>query len=670
MRNIYMIKNMQLPYLFLKVLKPVCHCKGFVRSNLLFSRLLHPTKRSWIRNNYKPQISIKFVSMLLVVLFSSTFLFAQTNLNNKYRLGKNYEQAGKLEKAKKIFKEITFAQPINNQYANSLNEVYLKLKEYDNSILFLTNRLKIKSNDVSLYGMLGATYYIKGNVEKAVETWDSGIAVNNNSQINYTIISNSAIQNRAFEIAIKYLKEGKRKASNPTQFSYQLAQIYAHTMAYKKAATEYVEALMVQPSQLNYIKRRMDTYLSAVGAIEESIESAKKESGNNSVKELLAFLYIRNNQYSKAFKIEIELDKLKNDDGVRVYNFANEAYRSTEFDVASQAYNFIIKNYPNSRFIPNCKIGFARTLEAKLDKEWITNHNNWKPISAIDTMGASKYYPIIEVYKSISGLVNGELENEILYRIGKIYLNRFNNLKTAENYFQQIITNSSLSTFFGKANLEIAKIWIIKNNLDFAKINLQSVFASSQTDSKTKKEAKFLIAQIEFYQSNFDKCLSTLASINKDLSNDLSNDAIQLAMIINVGKRDSVNLVKFANAKLFARQLSFIQAENEFKELSENKNLFFINNISRLKYAEVLIAQNKYPIAIEVLKELSETKELNIFADGSFYLLAQVYEFGVLDESSAVSTYEKFLELFPNSLLLKKVQKNLTQLKNKRSENI
>jgi len=83
-----------------------------------------------------------------------------------------------------------------------------------------------------------------------------------------------------------------------------------------------------------------------------------------------------------------------------------------------------------------------------------------------------------------------------------------------------------------------------------------------------------------------------------------------------------------------------------------------------------LIAQNKYPVAIEVLKELSETKELNIFADKSFYLLAQVYEFGIVDEESAIAIYEKFLELFPNSLYLEKSQKNLKRLKNKRSDNL
>ena len=155
---------------------------------------------------------------IIILLFSGMLLFSQTNLSNKYRLAKTYEQSGKLEKAKVIFEELVATAPTNIQYSNSLNDIYLKLKDYDKSISFLLNRIKIRPNDVSLYGMLGSTHYISGDIEKAVEVWNKGILLNNNSQINYTIISNYAVQNRAFEMAEKYLEEAKSKAKDPTQF--------------------------------------------------------------------------------------------------------------------------------------------------------------------------------------------------------------------------------------------------------------------------------------------------------------------------------------------------------------------------------------------------------------------------------------------------------------------
>lgn len=597
-------------------------------------------------------------------------LYSQTNLSNKYRLGKTYEQTGKLQKAKVIFEELVVSAPSNIQYSNSLNDIYLKLKEYDNSVLFLTNRIKSRPNDVSLYGLLGATYYISGNIEKAGEFWEKGLLLNNNSQINYTIISNYAVQNRAFEMAVKYLEEAKSKAKDPTQFSYQLAQIYSYSMSYENAAEEYCLSLISHPTQLDYIQRRMDTYLSAVGALEQSINVVKKQSDNIVIKELLSFLYIKNNQFDDAFELIKEINLEKGGDGVLIYNFAFRAFQDSQFNVASDAFKYLIDEYPTSKFVPQSKVGYANTLESKLDIEWTKNQQNWKPVAAIDTTNSYKYVPIIKTYESIITSTRGNFVNEALFRIGNIYATKFLDFEKASSYFNKVLKNSSLSIYYGRANLELSKISMLSNNLKQAKKELNNVFASSKTESNIKLEAKFLIAQIDFYQANFDGSLSTLANINKDLSNDLSNDAIELAMIINLGKMDSLNLVSFADAELKSVQNNYETAEKIYKELSEKENLLFLKNISRIKYAEILVAQNNYPIAIEVLKELSEREEFNIFADRSFYLLAQVYEFGIGDVGSALSTYEKFLGLFPNSLYLDKSQENLKRLKNKGSKTI
>ena len=68
--------------------------------------------------------------------------YAQSNLNNKYRLAKTYEQAGDFNKAKELYQELVTAAPLNNQFNNSLNEIYLKLKEYDQSIILLEKRIE------------------------------------------------------------------------------------------------------------------------------------------------------------------------------------------------------------------------------------------------------------------------------------------------------------------------------------------------------------------------------------------------------------------------------------------------------------------------------------------------------------------------------------------------
>ncbi len=604
----------------------------------------------------------KLIDILILLAILAPLVFSQTGLNNKYRLAKTYEQNGELQKAKSIYQELVVAQPFNVQYANSLNEIYMKLKEYENSIKFLNQRIAKNPRDIALYGMLGSTYYLMGNGNKADEIWSKGIKTNNNSLINYTIISNFAIENRAFEYAIKYLQEGKEKSDNPTQFSYQLAQIYSVTMDFGNATDEYCQVLLKQPKQLDFVKRRIQTYLSAPGAIEQSINAVKKHSGNKTIQELLAFLYMQNNQYEDAFNIIVNLDTKQKRQGVLIYNFANDAFYNHKYKASQKAFEFIIKNYPKSSLFTNSQIGYARTLEAELDNR-IVDLQNWKPIKAIDTTGAYKYNPVLETYKKILQKIRStEGVNEILFRIGLIKLNRFDDLDEAANNFTEILKNSTLSKFYGSANLKLADISIRKGNLEDAKNYLINSFSSVKTTKEIKSEAKYKLALIQFWNSQFDRSLKTITELTKDLSNNNANDAIELSIVINMGKRDSLSLVKFADADLLTWQKKFAEAAEIFSKLSEKENFFILNNISQFKYAEILIAQNNYPVAIEILKQLSEKEKLNIFTDKSLFLLAQVYEYGIVDKKSALEVYKNILEHYPNSLYLEKARERIKRL--------
>ena len=604
----------------------------------------------------------KLTTILALLTVITSVVFTQSNLINKYRLARAYEQNGELPKAKSIYKELVKAQPLNNQYSNSLNEVYMKLKEYDNSIEFLSKRIERNPKDVSLYGMLGSTFYLIGNNVKSAEVWEKGLEINNNSLINYSIISNYAIQNRAFQFAIKCLTEGKNRADNPTQFSYQLAQIYSVTMDFKSAAEEYCQVLISQPKQLDYVRRRMQTYISAPGALEQSIEVAKKYS-DNSTEELLIFLFMKDGEFDDALNLVIDLDTKQNRNGILIYNFANDAYQSNEYSTASKAFNYVISNYSNSPLFISSQIGYAKSSEAELDIN-IKSSENWKPIKVVDTTGASRYFPVLNTYENILKTISGtEAVNEVHYRIGAIRLYHFNDLDGAEEDFSKILTNSTLSQFYGIASIKLADISIRKGEIEKAKNYLINAFSSTKTPKEIKSEAKYKMALIQFWNSQFDRSLKAISNINQDLSANYANDAIELSLIINMGKRDSLNLVRFANADKLIWQKYFSEAGNIFNELSEIENFYLLNNIAQFKFAEILIAENNYPVAIEILKKLSEKEKLNIFTDKSLFLLAQVYENGIGDKKTAISVYEDILESYPNSLYLESARENIKRLK-------
>ena len=124
--------------------------------------------------------------------------------------GQSYEQSGYPDKAKEIYEDLYKRNPSNLQYFNSLNRIYISLKQYDSSVKLLEQKLSSNPQDINLYGLLGSTYYLMGNETKAFSTWDDGLKNAPQSQLNYKVIANYAIERRDFEKAIDFLKEREK----------------------------------------------------------------------------------------------------------------------------------------------------------------------------------------------------------------------------------------------------------------------------------------------------------------------------------------------------------------------------------------------------------------------------------------------------------------------------
>ena len=128
-------------------------------------------------------------------VLSSFILFAQNNsiLLNKFALAESYENSGDLEKAVKIYEELYELEPNNNFYFESLNRAYVGLKNYAASVNLIEKEITMRAKEIKLYGLLGSTYYLMGNEEKAFSTWDKPFSLIEQNPITYRVIANYAI---------------------------------------------------------------------------------------------------------------------------------------------------------------------------------------------------------------------------------------------------------------------------------------------------------------------------------------------------------------------------------------------------------------------------------------------------------------------------------------------
>ena len=614
---------------------------------------------------------MRYKTILIIFISLYIGLSAQVtqNLDNRFNLAQSFEQAGQFEKAETIYKELADAQPWNNIFLESLNKNLISQKKYKQSVELLNNKINLTPADINLYGLLGTTYFIMDQSDKAFEVWEKGIALNPKSYVGYRIIANYAIENRAYEKAIDILKRGNKNSADPTIFSMDLANIYAANMKFKDAAIEFCNLIAHHPEQVQIVKARMNSYLNGPEAAKQTIEAVKDFSDSKpqaEIFDLLTFVYQTSGDYKNAFENVIKTEKKFNGSGTYVFIFSQDAYRSRQYEWASEGYNYIVQHYTNSPYLPTAKLGYARTLEASLDQKFLQQNESWKPYTKQVPYFTDDYNKIINSYYEFVKAYPGNAINvEALFRIAEIYRKRIFDLQEADTIYSKVALNSPTTSYYVESNLARGKIAISRNDLQSAQKFFENAVKFPRIEPNNFAEANFYLARIEFWKGNFFNSVTLFNNASKNLSTDFANDALEFSSLINTTKKDSLNLLLYAKADLLAIQNKYKEACIEFKTLSDLSNLFILNDFAKINFAEMLIAENDIQSAIKILEEFTKNPNSAIFVDKSTFLLAQCYQYGTKDLQKAAQVYQKLLETFPNSLYFDRVREALQSLSTK-----
>ncbi len=615
-------------------------------------------------------IAIVTSVLLLGTLHAQTRVKSSRNpvqIDNRFRLAQTYERAGELEKAKELYLELYSENPANYKYFDALNKIYLRLKQYDKSIDLIEKKFESNKTNVSYFALLGNTYYISGDTEKAYEIWDSALDKFPRRTSVYRVIANSAIENRAYEKAIEIYEKAEKIADDPIIFAYDLAHLYSAVTEYKKATEKYCYILQRQPTQIENIKRRIANYFGRYATPDLVIETVENYYNKTSLPvflDLLGSLYTMINKYDKALSAVVELDKIGNHNGMLIYRFAQKVLREGKITIARKSFKYILENYPESEYFPKAEIGFAFTEEEELEKAEIDSSQIWKPYFKLKVKNPEAYRRLIKSYERIAEKYeNGKIYIEALFRMGKIYAEKLNENTKADSLFGLVVSASPFSEFHAPALLEIAELSITENNFEKAESNLKKILSDKNAEPELKNKAAFMLAKIDYWNGRFTQASKKLSKLVDNLKDDNANDAIELSLLINTLKTDSLNLMAFAKADLYTEQKNYALAAAEYQKLSENKNLFLLRDFAELKYIEMLIALDYLPQAVSLLTKITSDDKFNLYSDKFLYLFGNVNFYGLNNKERALEAYEKLLDNFPNSLYLDEVRQIVKTIK-------
>jgi len=610
--------------------------------------------------------AILFLTFLFVLCSHAS---AQSqDVVNKFRLAQSLEQSGEFDHASRLYEDLARADSVNYAYFDGLRRCYEQLKNYDAAIAISLRRLNQQPRDINIMAALGALYYKSGNEARADSMWNAAIAVAPKSAASYTIVSMVQSDNRLFDKSIATYLQGRKEIGEPTLFAGELSMLYSLMMSYGEATREYLTMLSLNEHVIDLVESRLagftakeDGLAAATKTVEEAVAGQYK---GIVFRRLLLWLYMEGKQFDKAFEVAKEVDEASNSNGAEMMSFADLVFKEKAYDVAGKAYRYSIEKYPAMPQFPNAKFGYARSVE-ELGATADTLNNLHTQSGVFLSESQPGYHGAMELYLSLSKeYPHSEISVQALYRAGLMQYKRYFDLDAAAEILDSLLMLPLAQRMYPAILETTGEIAVAQGKLDKASHRYSSVLLSPFALPEEKTEARYCLAEIQYFQGNFDSASSILLEIAQALSDDESNDALLLLHFMKENQAGYSDALKeYAHAALLERQKRFSEAIPVLASIVQAfADAPCVDN-ALIKKAELSIVVGKSNEALAAYQKLLSDYPKSIFRDKAQFGIGEVYQFQLKDKEKAIHAYEELLTLYPNSLLIEQARKRIRELR-------
>ena len=587
---------------------------------------------------------------------------------NKFRLAQSFEQAGEFDRASRLYEDLVNSDSSNYLYFDGLRRCYEQLKNYDAAIALSIRRLSQQPSDINTMATLGGIFHKAGDEARADSMWEEIILRAPASVVTYRIVASVQSENRLFDKSIKTYLRGRKETGEPALFVGELSALYSLMMNYAEATREYITMLSLNEHQLDFIESRLSMFTSkpeGLDAATKVTEEALLRQGQSVVlHRLLLWLYMEGKRFDRAFDLAKNLEETINSNGAEMLLFGEHAFKEKAYDAAAKAYRFSIDKYPAMPQLPLAKYGYARAIEeisAGSDTATVS-----KPgANILPSETQSGFRGAIALFLTLAReYPSSEISAQCLYRVGLIRYQRYFDLDGALQVLDTVLTLPAARQLVPSILLTVAELNVTQGRLDKASIRYASVLSSPIASAGQKTQAEFRIAEIEYFQSNFDSAAASLQRITQTLSADESNDALLLLHFIKENQAGSPEALKeYARADLLGRQKKFSEAIAVLTSTIQSFPDSPLADDALIHKAELSIALRQYNDALFTYQKLLTDFPKSILRDRAQFGLGDLYQIQLKDKEKAIQAFEEVLATYPNSLLVEEARKRVRMLR-------
>lgn len=588
------------------------------------------------------KISLNIIFVLGLCGFLAYQAFAQKP-QDQLRIANSLEKNQQYEQALVFYKKVYHSNKHNFSAIIGIKNCLIGLQRYDQLTAFLEKTVLNQSKNSPLFVELAEAYFMNDQQEKALATWRAHIENNKKTITSYRLVAMSMVRQRLFDQAIAVYEQAIIGIPGQQNLHVDISNLYRAQLNYKKASDHLLQYYLSRPKQFDYLQRQLLSISDKSVDISPVVNSINQfilsHPDQNKVREILAGLYVKNEEFDQAFEIYKNLGSVENNAGY-VQKYALEAMSNEAYIYAIKGFDYILNTYPTSPLVSQVNFDLGRA------------YASLAYAASADRNSAQTMDKAVKIFKNIIfGNSKSNYALQSFIHLGDIYFDFYFDLDSAIDFYHRFLKKfPSNNKTRDKILIRLGDAYLTKNQVDPA------LNAYRQTKQKEYKIlSRFKQAEIYFFNGDFnqaEKFLSQLLAVTNP--NDLlMNDILSRWRLIKSFSDDSLSLARYAEAELLKFQKKYAQAAEEYVELSQEKNK--LCSLAGREAAKLFLILNKYKESVNVLTTLRDKIPQDKDIDEIIYLLA-ISEEKLNNLKTSLSLYHELLTDYPNSLYIQEAR--------------
>ncbi len=491
--------------------------------------------------------------LIIIILLSNIYIGFSQSISNQTKLANSYFGSKDYDKAESIYKNLFKKTNSTYYYSRYIDCLCLqeKFKDAEHDIKKQIRKSRKKQN---LYVELAYVYRKQNENEKADETLQNTINRIASRQSEIHTLASALLVRREYEYAVKVYNEAEKVTGK--RYNREQASVYAYQKKYPEMINKYMDWAEEKYGNMKIVKSQLQYYV--MNDIDSSfykimkrellkrIQANDKSLINNN---MLMWLYMQKKDFKHALVQAKAIDKKTYSSGRAIKNLAEMATINGDYDVAMDAWEYLILKGNDHVYHMDAKLGRLDILYRKIIGNIIYNEDEIREIKnefikTVDKLGVGQntYKTIIKLAEIQAFYLNEPAKaDEMLSKSAEL-----NGLPRSISAIFKI-TRGDILAFQGD-------LW--EATLLYAQVEKENKNNSTGDNAKLKK------AFLAYYGHRYKWASAQFDALKKSTSKVVANDALKYSIFIK-SQLESDSLHNALKLYSSAELLQFQKKKNE-----------------------------------------------------------------------------------------------------------